>query len=88
MKFNRVPSKIITLANGTRAIIKYWPEGTSICVAAFDENDKQITVATYSAKVDIADDFHPTFEQSLIDGLVTIVEGDLINHPELHIRYK
>ena len=86
MTIHRVPVKTITLASGAKAIIKYWAHGPSIFVAAFDESDKQITIASYTAEVDIADDFQIDFQQNLIEGLVTTVEGDLINNPELHIR--
>lgn len=88
MSVYKVFFKEITLSDRSKATIKYWSEGKRIVVAAFDENDNQISTSTYDAMVEIADDFNSTFYQSLIEGLATNVESDLITNPDLHLRSK
>lgn len=86
MSPHRVLSKSITLSNGATVDIKYWADNKTVYVAGFDDNEKQVTTAVYSASVQLADDFQPTFQQSLIEGLVSTVKSDLLNNSELHYK--
>lgn len=86
MTIHKVTSQTLFLPDGKTAFIKYWSEDNTICVAAFDQNDQIISVATYMAAVDDADSFSSAFQQSLIEGLVRTIEYDFKNNPELHIR--
>lgn len=86
MSHHSVLSKSIKLPNGATVNIKYWADNKTVYVAGFDDNEKQVTAAVYSASVQMAEDFQPTFQQSLIDGLVSTIESDLLNNPELHFR--
>jgi hypothetical protein len=50
-----------------------------VCAAASE-------AAVYAAAVEHADDWYPAFKESPVDGLVRVVEGDLVNNPSLHYR--
>jgi hypothetical protein len=85
MTQHKVMIRSIKLPTGEEVDLKYWGGGTSIYVAGFI-GDKQVTVEKYSGKVDIADDFDATFQQSLISGLASTAESDLLTNPCLHFR--
>ena len=75
----------IELPTGEVVDLKYWGDGRSIYVAGFI-GDRQVTVGEYSGEVDIADDFDATFQQSLINGLASTAESDLLENPCFHFR--
>ena len=74
----------IKLKDGKTVNIKYWAEDAKICVAAFDDQDNQVSVVVYSAEADMADSFYPAFKESIIDSLAATVKNDLAANPELH----
>jgi hypothetical protein len=83
---HRVPHKPITLASGGDVVIEYWAEGTRIYVAGFDASGKRVSAVSYSAEVDIADEFYGTIKDSVIDHLTKAVEYDLLTNPHMHYR--
>lgn len=83
---NKAFHRAIKLQNGEVLDIKYWAEDKLIFVAAFDENEIQVSVGTYSAEVKIAPSFNSDFEKSLIEGLASTLESDLLYNPELHLK--
>jgi hypothetical protein len=75
------------MPSGESVEIKYWADQSTVYVAGFDANGKQVTAVTYQAVVDdIADGFSAAFQQSLIEGLADNVENDLKTNPQLHYR--
>ena len=83
---NRVLNDVMKMPDGTLVQIEYWSDGTEINLAGFRENGKQVTAATYCAKVDLADDFHTVFRDSLIASLTKTIRNDLATNPNLHYR--
>ncbi|MFZ4857454.1 MAG: hypothetical protein ACOYL3_13755 [Desulfuromonadaceae bacterium] len=84
---HKVLHKTVTLKNNTVVQIKYWADEKMICVAAFDGSDNQLSAATYQSPVEFADEFYQNvYNKTLIEGLVGIVEGDLMNNPGMHIK--
>lgn len=68
--------------------LKFWAgEDKLIYVAAFDQNDNQIS-HDYNSKVEYADGFMDSFNKSLIDGLKDIIITDLNTNPDLHLTKK
>ena len=83
---HRVTHDTMSMPDGSIVQIEYWAQGTSIYLAGFREEGKQVSAAKYSAEVDIADDFSSTFRDSVIDSLTRTLRYDLANNPELHYR--
>jgi len=87
MPTHKVQFKEIMLNNGTKLQIKYWTDTKTVYVAAFDESDDKLSVATYQASIDIADDFYShAHNKTLIEGLAKIVESDLTHNPGMHLK--
>lgn len=74
------------LENGAVVNIEYWTDATKVHVAAFGTDGHQISVATYQAYVDAADDLNPQRKEALLDSLANALEYALIRKPELHVR--
>ncbi|XGA79646.1 hypothetical protein OR573_14305 [Halomonas sp. CH40] len=87
LSINQVVFKSVTMPSGETVEIKYWTDQSTVYVAGFDANGKQVTAATYQAVVDdIANDFVADFRKSLIEGLADNAENDLKTNPQLHYR--
>lgn len=86
MGIHRTPKKTVRLHSGEDVNLKYWAHEARIYVAGFDEAERMVTAATYSAEVSIADDLHEKLRTSLIDSLVNLAETDLLTNPRLHYR--
>ena len=74
------------LEDGSVVNIEYWTDSTKVHVAAFGKDGHQISVATYQAYVDAADDLNPQRKEALLDSLANALEYALIRKPELHVR--
>lgn len=85
MTQHNVLIRSVDLPTGEQVELRYWGKDRSISVAGFI-GDKQVTAAIYSASVDLADNFEATFQQSLIEGLASTAESDLLKNPHLHFR--
>lgn len=85
MNRHKVNRNEFRLENGAAVNIKYWTDPTMIHVAAFDTDGHQISLATYTASVNSADDLNPQRQEALIDSLSNALEYALIRNPELHI---
>ena len=83
---NRVMHDVMKMTDGSLVQIEYWANGQEIHLAGFRREGKQVTSAVYSAKVDIADDFHTAFRDSVIESLTRTIRYDLEHNPELHYR--
>lgn len=86
MAIHRVTSKTTTLPQGQEIDIQYWADTNKVYAAGFDKTGKKVTDGTYEAEIDIADCFNSAFKQSLIDGLVTTIESDLLTNPSMHFK--
>ena len=86
MNRHRVKRNEFRLGDGSAVSIEYWTDPKTVCVAAFDTDGHQTSLAVYQATVDSADAVNPQIQETLIDSLANALEYDLINHPEIHIR--
>lgn len=86
MTHHKVKRNEFRLGNGAAVSIEYWTDSTKVHVAAFGADGHQISLATYQATVDTAEDLNPQLQESLINSLSNALEYDLMNNPELHIR--
>lgn len=68
------------------ANIECWTDSTEVSVAAYGADGHQISVATYQAHVDAADDLSPQLQAALIDSLANALKYALIRKPDLHVR--
>ena len=73
------------LENGAVVNIEYWTDATKVHVAAFGTDGHRISVATYQALVDSADDLTPLRQEALIDSLANALEYALVRNPQLHV---
>lgn len=74
------------LGNGATVNIEYWTDATKVHVAAFGADGHQISLVTYQATVDSADNLSSELQESLINSLANALEYELMNNPELHVR--
>ncbi len=86
MSRHKVNRNDFRLDSGAMVNIEYWTDATSVHVAAFDADGRQVSLAAYRASVENADDLSPELQTALIDSLANALEYALIGNPELHVR--
>lgn len=85
MQTHKVKLETVNLKYGVTADIKYWTDKHTVYVAAFDLYDNQLSVATYQAPVEFADDFFDhSGNKSLIQGLSEILKTDLLDRDKVN----
>ena len=86
MNRHKVKRNEFRLENGVVVNIEYWLAPATVHVAAFDPDGHQVSLATYTASVEHADDLSQARQDALIDSLSNALEYALIRNPELHVR--
>jgi hypothetical protein len=86
MTRHRMKRNEFRLENGAAVDIEYWTDPTTVHVAAFDTDKRQISMAEYHATVNPADDLTPERQKALIDSLANALEYALVRNPALHVR--
>lgn len=86
MMHHRLKRNDYRLKDGTTVTIEHWTNGTTVNVAAFGADGRQLSLAAYQAHVDDARLFTAEAQDALVGSLAAQLEYDLINNPELHVR--
>ncbi len=73
------------LENGAMVNIEYWADPTSVHVAAFDADGRQVSRAAYAAAMGNGEAMSPELQAALVDSLANALEYALIRNPELHV---
>lgn len=85
MTRHKVNRNEFRLGNGAAVDIEYWVDPTTVHVAAFDTDKRQISTAAFHASVDNPDDLNPQLQQALVDSLANALEYALIRKPDIHV---
>lgn len=86
MTRHKVKRNEFRLESGPVVNLEYWTDSTSVHVAAYDAEGRQVSIATYRASVDTADELSPDLQEALIDSLANALEYALVRKPELLVR--
>lgn len=86
MTRHKVKRNDFRLESGPVVNLEYWTDASSVHVAAFDADGRQVSRASYRASVDPDDEITPELQQALVDSLANALEYALIRNPELHVR--
>jgi hypothetical protein len=86
MTRHKVKRNEFRLESGPVVNLEYWADATSVQVAAFDADGRQVSSAVYRAAVDTADDLTPELQEALVDSLANALEYALVRKPELLVR--
>lgn len=83
---HKVTHKSITMTDGSRIDIKFWSHGGKMCLAAFDENDKQVSAGAYCFEAEDGDSFLAQMKETVMESLASTIENDLKTNPDIHYR--
>jgi hypothetical protein len=86
MAIHKVTHKTFKMPNGNKIDIKYWSEGSKMCLAAFDENGKKVSACSYCFEAEVGDSFYTQMKETAMESLAETIENDLKTNSNIHYR--
>jgi hypothetical protein len=74
------------MPDGNHIDIQYWSEGGTMCVAAFNDNGKQVSAGKYCFEAEGGDSYLTQMFETAMESHASTIENDLKTNPGIHYR--